>query len=76
MKKNKKNIVYSTNPDFTYEYDGGEERDTLPNKQQQLRVYPDKTHKDDIKAGLLFHLAQRALLGGFIGLDPASWKRP
>ncbi|HWY34213.1 MAG TPA: hypothetical protein VNX68_06170 [Nitrosopumilaceae archaeon] len=41
MKKDKdrKNIVYSTNPDYNYEYIPSEESETLPPQQQDLRVF-------------------------------------
>ena len=44
MKKNKKygkGVIYSTNPDFDYEYKN-EEQETLVNNKQQLRVCIDK----------------------------------
>lgn len=43
-KKDKKrvNVVYSTNPDFRYEEQEEQETRTLPNQQQQLRVYLDR----------------------------------
>ena len=44
MEKNKKNIkgvMYSTNPDFEFEYEN-EKMDTLPNNQQNLQVCIDK----------------------------------
>ena len=43
-KKNKKikgNIVYSTDPDFQYDY-GNEEQDTLSPEKQDLRVWLDR----------------------------------
>ena len=40
--KGRKDVVYSTNPDFSYEYDGGEEKDTLSPEHQDLRVYLDR----------------------------------
>ena len=40
-KKNRKGIMYSTNPDFDYEYEN-EEQDTLKNSEQQLKVCIDK----------------------------------
>ncbi len=43
--KNKINIVYSTNPDFQYQYDESEERATLPPAQQDLRVMLDKKNR-------------------------------
>ena len=39
--KNKKGVMYSTNPDFEYEYEN-EEIETLPNKEQHLKVCIDK----------------------------------
>jgi translation initiation factor 1 len=43
--KNKINIVYSTNPDFQYQYDGPEEHETLPPAQQNLRVMLDRKNR-------------------------------
>ena len=40
-KKNRKGVLYSTNPDFEYEYEDNE-METLPNNQQDLKVYIDK----------------------------------
>ena len=49
MKKNdwkdRLNIVYSTNPDFQYSTDEKEETETLPKKQQKLRVSIEKNHR-------------------------------
>jgi len=42
--KNKSGVVYSTNPDFKYE-SGEDSRNTLPNRQQQLRVRIEKNHR-------------------------------
>ena len=39
MKKNKKGIIYSTNPDFEFEY---EEEKKIPNKEQNLQVCIEK----------------------------------
>jgi translation initiation factor 1 len=41
-KKNKKQIVYSTNPDFAYRYDQPSEEKTLPPAQQDLRIWIDR----------------------------------
>jgi translation initiation factor 1 len=37
----KRNIVYSTNPDFNYD-DDNEEQETLENKDQKLKVLVDR----------------------------------
>ncbi len=45
MGKNKKDrlgIVFSTNPDFDYEYDDHEEEETLEPSEQHLRVHIEK----------------------------------
>lgn len=45
MAKNKKkrvDVVYSTNPDFDYEYQEDENQETLSPSQQALRVMIDK----------------------------------
>jgi len=39
------NIVYSTNPDFQYQYDELEEPATLPPAQQNLRVMLDRKNR-------------------------------
>ena len=44
-KKNKKNIVYSTNPNFDYEYEEDEVIETLPPNQQKLKVLLDKKQR-------------------------------
>ena len=44
-KKNKKNIVYSTNPDYAFEYDEEEVMETLPPQQQILKVMIDKKQR-------------------------------
>lgn len=43
--KNLRNIVYSTNPDFQYEYNEKEKMETLPNNQQSLRVMLDRKQR-------------------------------
>jgi translation initiation factor 1 len=45
MKKNKKNrdgIVFSTNPEFEYQYNQEDEIATLPPQQQDLRIFLDR----------------------------------
>lgn len=41
-KKNKINVVYSTNPDFNFEYEQNQEKETLPPHQQNLKIYLDR----------------------------------
>lgn len=43
--KGRLNIVYSTNPNFTYITDEKEENETLPKQQQKLRVSIEKNHR-------------------------------
>lgn len=45
MAKKKKNIVYSTNPDFSYDYEEDVEETTLPPQQQNLRVMIDRKNR-------------------------------
>lgn len=59
-KKNKKNVVYSTNPDFDYEYDEKQEEETLPAKEQHLKLYKDRKHRKGKTA---------ILVKGFIGTE-------
>lgn len=58
--KNKSNVVYSTNPDFEYEYEGDEEVETLAPNQQLLYVSVDKKQRGG-KAVVLVE--------GFVGTD-------
>lgn len=44
-KKKRKDVVYSTNPDFEFEYDNEEEQETLPPQQQDLRIMLDKKNR-------------------------------
>jgi translation initiation factor 1 len=60
-KKNKKNIVYSTNPDYTFEYDEEEEAmETLPPQQQILKVMIDKKQRKGKAV---------TLVAGFVGSE-------
>lgn len=57
---NRKDIVYSTNPDFNYEHDSDEEpNETVPASKQKLKVYLDSKAKKKGK--------QATLVNGFKG---------
>ncbi|MBX2846372.1 MAG: translation initiation factor [Saprospiraceae bacterium] len=43
-KKKRINVVYSTDPDYSYEQEG-EVEDTLPNNEQYLEVYIEKKNR-------------------------------
>ena len=47
MVKNKKasGVVYSTNPDYQYEYEESGEMQTLPPEQQLLGIHLEKKHR-------------------------------
>jgi len=60
-KKNKKvNIVYSTNPDYKYQFEDHKEQATLPPQQQNLKVMLDKKQR----AGKAV-----TLITGFLGVE-------
>ena len=64
MKKNdwkdRLNVVYSTNPNFTYEIDEENEAETLPRQQQKLRVTMEKKGRGGKTV---------TLIRGFIGTE-------
>jgi translation initiation factor 1 len=57
-KKDKKNIVYSTNPNYEYEFDEDEVMETLPPQKQTLKVMIDKKQRKGKAV---------TLIAGFIG---------
>jgi len=59
-KKERLNVVYSTNPDFSYEYDAEEHVETLPKGQQKLYVSIDRKQR----AG-----KEVTLVEGFVGAE-------
>ncbi|WP_026462833.1 translation initiation factor [Adhaeribacter aquaticus] len=59
-KKGREGVVFSTNPDFEYQYDADEQVQTLPPQQQNLKVMLDKK----ARAG-----KQVTLVTGFVGQE-------
>lgn len=59
-KKGRQGVVYSTNQDFNYDYEGGETQQTLPPQQQNLKVMLDKKARGGKKV---------TLVEGFVGTD-------
>ena len=61
MKKDQRQgVVYSTNPDFSYQTNETGEATTLPPQQQQLRVQLDKKQRGG---------KQVTLITGFVGTE-------
>ena len=58
--KDRLGIVYSTNPDFSYDKGKGEEQDTLPPQQQSLVVSLDRKQRKGKSV---------TLIKGFIGKE-------
>lgn len=58
--KERLNIVYSTNPDFSYETEEEPQPATLPAEKQALRIELDKRHRIGKTA---------TLITGFVGSD-------
>lgn len=59
--KNKLGVVYSTDPDYVYQYENDvPETETLPAKQQKLHVALESHHRGG---------KQVTLITGFIGTD-------
>lgn len=59
-KKNRVNVVYSTNPDFNYENEEEFEEETLEPSEQDLRVQIDRKNRKGKEA---------TLVTGFVGTD-------
>ena len=59
-KKKKINVVYSTNPDYSYDYDEDKEEDTLEPSKQNLKVLLDKKQRKGKSV---------TLVTGFVGAD-------
>ena len=60
MKQNRTGVVYSTNPDFSFQTNALGEATTLPPQQQQLRVQLDKKQRGG---------KQVTLVTGFVGTE-------
>ena len=58
--KNKVGVVYSTNPDFQYDYDEPEAVDMLPASQQRLRVRMERSGRGGKTV---------TVVDGFVGSD-------
>lgn len=58
-KKNRIDVVYSTNPDFEFEVESDEE-ETLPNNEQLLRVLIDRKQRKGKEV---------TLIEGFVGTE-------
>lgn len=58
--KDRLNVVYSTNPDFSYDTEDDEEAETIAAEKQQLRISLDKRNRKGKAV---------TLITGFIGTD-------
>ena len=59
-KKDRLGVVYSTNDDFSFDFDGDETQDTLPPSEQRLKVQLDKKARAGKKV---------TLISDFVGTD-------
>lgn len=60
MSKKPIGVVYSTNPDYQYQYDDEPQAETLPPARQRLRVSLDRHHRGGKTV---------TLITGFVGTD-------
>lgn len=60
MSKKPIGVVYSTNPDYQYQYDDEPQAETLPPARQRLRVSLDRHHRGGKTV---------TLVTGFVGTD-------
>lgn len=60
QKKNRQGVVFSTNPDFEYNFEQEESPETLPADKQILRVQLDRKNRGGKEV---------TLLTGFVGTD-------
>ena len=60
MSKKPIGVVYSTNPDYQYQYDDEPQTETLPPARQRLRVSLDRHHRGGKTV---------TLVTGFVGTD-------
>ncbi len=58
--KERLGVVYSTNSDFEYKKDDQDEQETIPNRQQHLKVWLDRKQR---KGKVV------TLVTGFVGSD-------
>lgn len=58
MGKKKVKVVYSTNPNYNYEFESSNEPDLLPPSEQILKVYFEKKHRAGKKV---------TIVTGFVG---------
>ena len=59
-KKNRRDVVYSTNPDYSYSFEEEETQEKLPPSQQNLRVLIDRKQRKGKSV---------TLIEGFVGSD-------